>query len=270
MYCFSNIMNYAPVIFAEAFFDYDEEQATNDGAVASELLSTTIILGVVKFAVTTFVLFEVDKLGRLFLMKAGAGLVTVSLLCLATGFSVKLESTYEDASGDIEYQHTSFQKVMVLIGCAGCVAGFALSYGPITWLLASELSPASIRGKMLGFYTVLTHGSAALVSYTFLSGQVKYSEAAPFWLYFICSVVSWLFIVLAVPETGDVDDGEVESLLDELWFWGEDNPLNCCTHPALDCTKRRNSERVDEMGRINSCFEDGSLDRSRHDDIEFV
>lgn len=138
-------MNYAPVIFAEAFFDYDEEQATEDEAVATELLSTTIILGIVKLIVTTFVLFEVDRLGRLFLMKAGAGLVSVSLFCLAIGFSVNLESADENDSGDVEYQHTSFQKAMVLIGCTGGVAGYSLSYGPITWLLASELSPASIR-----------------------------------------------------------------------------------------------------------------------------
>ena len=62
----SNIMNYAPVIFVEAFFNFDEQQATQDGGgVTSELLSTTNILGIVKFVVTTFVLFEVDKLGRL-------------------------------------------------------------------------------------------------------------------------------------------------------------------------------------------------------------
>jgi hypothetical protein len=266
-------MNYAPIIFAEAFFDYDEEQATQDKAVASELLSTTIILGVVKFVVTTFVLFEVDKLGRLFLMKTGAGLVSVSLFCLAIGFSVNLEISNESESGATAYVHSSFQKAMILIGSTGCVAGFALSYGPITWLLASELSPSSIRGRMLGFYTVLTHGSAALVSYTFLSGQVKYSEAAPFWLYFICSIVSCLFIVLAVPDTGDVDDGDVESLLDELWFWGEDNPFYCCGNTALDCkilNKRKKSQRGEEMGRINSCFENGSLDQSQRSDVEFV
>ena len=271
----SNIMNYAPIIFAEAFFNYTEEQATKDGgATANELLSTTIILGLVKFVVTTFVLLEVDKLGRLFLMKTGAGLVSLSLFCLAVGFSVNLEIAYESEAGTTEYVHSSFEKAMVLIGCTGCVAGFALSYGPITWLIASELSPASIRGRMLGFYTVLTHGSAALVSYTFLSGQVKYSEAAPFWLYVVCSVVSCLFIALAVPETGNVDDGDVESLLDDLWFWSEDNPFYCRNHPALECRickKRSQNQRGEEMERINSCFENGDRDRSQISrDVEFV
>eukprot|EP01082_Thalassiosira_pseudonana_P001047 g838.t1 g838 contig10:822509-824439(-) len=276
-----NVINYAPVIFAEAFFDYNEEQAAeNGGAIASELLTTTIILGVVKFVVTTFVLFEVDKLGRLFLMKAGAGIVTVSLLLLGIGFSIKLEESHVNEAGVIEYMHSSFQHAMVLIGCTGCVAGFALSYGPITWLVTAELSPSSIRGRMLGFYTVLTHGCAALVSYTFLSGQDNYGEAAPFWLYFFCSLVASVFISVALPETGGVagGDGEdVESLLDEMWFWGEDNPLNCICKALTGCSgschKRRDREIGEELGRIDSCFDDvdGTINRSSHGgDITFV
>ena len=85
-----NILNYAPVIFAEVFYNYEEEEAAELGEpMASELLTTTIILGVVKFIITTFVLFEVDKLGRRFLLKAGAGIVTVSLLFLSIGFTGK-------------------------------------------------------------------------------------------------------------------------------------------------------------------------------------
>jgi len=258
-----NIINYAPVIFAEVFYNYKEDEAAeNGGAIASELMTTTIILGVVKFIITTFVLFEVDKLGRRFLLKAGAGIVTVSLLFLAIGFSVNMENTQFTESGETELVHSSFQRALVLIGCTGVIAGFALSYGPITWLVTSELSPSSIRGRMLGFYTVITHGSAAIVSYTFLSGQEKYGEAFPFWLYFFCSLAGWAFIVGAVPETGGVtgSDGEdVESLLDDTLFWSKDNPLYRCCRPVFGCPcpigcKKNHSQQ--ELGRIDSCFDD--------------
>ena len=224
-----------------------------------------------KFIITTFVLFEVDKLGRRFLLKTGAGIVTVSLLFLATGFSVKFEDKLDlmQPSGETKLVHSKFQEALVLIGCSGVVAGFALSYGPITWLITSELSPSSIRGRMLGFYTVLTHGCAALVSYTFLSGQEKYGESYPFWLYFFCSLASFAFIVIAVPETGGVagGDGEdVESLLDDTIFWSKDNPLYRCLAPLFGCpcpVPCRNSSRQ-ELAGINSCFddEDGSKDGS--------
>jgi hypothetical protein len=115
---------------------------------------------------------------------------------------------------------------------------------------------------MLGFYTVLTHGSAALVSYTFLSGQEKHGEAYPFWIYFGCSLASFAFIVLAVPETGGVagSDGEdVESLLDDTVFWSKDNPIYRCFSPLFrtcpaGCIKNNTSQQ--ELGRIDSCFDD--------------
>lgn len=182
-----NIINYAPVIFAEVFYNYDEEEASkNGGDIATELLTTTIILGVVKLIITTFVLFEVDKMGRRFLLKTGVGIITVSLLFLSIGFSVRFEEKKVLLdTGEIELVHSKFQEALVLIGCSGVVAGFALSYGPITWLVTSELSPSSIRGRMLGFYTVITHGSAALVSYTFLSGQEKHGGKS-----FVASFIS--------------------------------------------------------------------------------
>lgn len=252
------------MIFAEVFYNYNEEEASeNGGAIATELLTTTIILGVVKFVITTFVLFEVDKLGRRFLLKAGAGIVTVSLLFLAVAFSVGLEKTEATVDGGTELVHTSVQEALALVGCTGVVSGFALSYGPITWLVTSELSPSSIRGRMLGFYTVLTHGCAAIVSYTFLSGQEKYGEAYPFWLYFFCSLASFVFIVAAVPETGGVagSDGEdVESILDDTIFWSKDNPLYRCCAPLFGCPCpvgcSKNNNSAQEMGRIDSCFDD--------------
>jgi len=270
-----NIINYAPVIFAEVFYNYNEEEAAKNGeAIASELLNTTIILGVVKFVITTFVLFEVDKLGRRFLLKAGAGTVTVSLFFLALAFSVNLEDVESiSASGEIEYSHSSYQHALALIGCTGVVSGFALSYGPITWLVVAELSPSSIRGRMLGFYTVLTHGTAAMISYTFLSGQSVHGEAFPFWLYFSLSLISFVFIIMAVPETGgvagsDVDD--VESILDNTWFWSSDNPLSIVGRPfyticPTGCNKRKNRSR-EELGRIDSCFDDdvGAIEESPH------
>ena len=52
------------MIFAEIFYDYNDEEASqNGGAIASELLTTTIILGVLKLIVTTFVLFQVSPFG---------------------------------------------------------------------------------------------------------------------------------------------------------------------------------------------------------------
>ena len=219
--------------------------------------------------------FQVDHLGRLFLMKAGVGIITVSLLFLAFAFSVRWEDKYVTDSGQTDLSHSKIQHALVLIGCTGVVAGFALSYGAINWLITSELSPSSIRGRMLGVSTVLNHGCAALVSFTFLSGQEKYGAAMPFWLYFFCSFASFVFIIVAVPETGGVagGDGEdVDSILDDTLFWSKDNPLYRFLAPYLGCPcsvvcgKRESDEEL--RRNIDSCFDD-SEDR-RRPSITFV
>lgn len=191
-------------------------------------------------------------------MKAGVGIITVSLLFLAFAFAVRWEDKYVTDSGQTELSHSKVQHALVLIGCTGVVAGFALSYGAINWLITSELSPSSIRGRILGLSTVLNHGCAALVSYTFLSGQEKYGAAMPFWLYFFCSLVSFAFILVALPETGGVagGDGEdVESLLDDTLFWSKDNPLYRCCAPLLGCGCKK-SDSKQELRKIHSCFDD--------------
>ena len=49
------------MIFAEIFYDYNDKEASkNGGAIALELLTMTIILGVLKLIVTTFILFHLS------------------------------------------------------------------------------------------------------------------------------------------------------------------------------------------------------------------
>lgn len=241
------------MIFAEVFYDEEEQAASENGDEFA-----LVILGMLKLLITLFVLFSVDKFGRLFFLKAGATIVTVSLLFVAISLSVSWEETVVTQSGEIEYFHSTMQDVLVLIGCTGVVTGFALSYGPV-WLIASELSPSSIRGRMLGFFTVLTHGCAALVTYTFISDQEEYGNARPFWIYFVFSLAGLAFFFVAVPETVGVDGCEcedVESLLDEspFWSWSKNSLISRCFGQCRDGFKMKTPAQ--EVTRIDLGFDD--------------
>mmetsp|Transcript_52004 Transcript_52004/g.156072 ORF Transcript_52004/g.156072 Transcript_52004/m.156072 type:complete len:391 (+) Transcript_52004:276-1448(+) len=218
-----NILNFAPEIFAQLFYG----TSTEDNSEA--LLVTTIILGSVKFLITSLVIWEVDTIGRRYLLLGGVGLITTSLLFLVIAFSTGLETEFLNSStGAVDTRYSTTQQGLALVGCTGVVAGYALSYGPLTWLITSEVFPANIRGRALGSMTVLTHASAVLFSYTFLSLQEAVSPAAPFGLYFSCSFLSLCFAYVAVPDTGGVKaegDGEdVDELLDGMCFWRQ----QCC------------------------------------------
>lgn len=252
-----NILNFAPEIFAQLF--YGTSTADNSEA----LMVTTVILGTVKFLITSLVIWEVDTLGRRYLLLGGVGLITFSLLLLIIAFSTGLETEFLDSStGNVDARYSTAQQAMALVGCTGVVAGYALSYGPLTWLITSEVFPSTIRGRAIGSMTVLTHASAALISYTFLTGQDALGPAAPFALYFSCSFLSLCFAYLAVPDTGGVraeGDGEdVDDLLDNMWFWRQQCCFCCwwcCPGGGGGSSRREKVEKVDSLRDVDDAFD---------------
>ena len=212
-----NVLNFAPIIFAEVF----------GSATSSSLLATTVILGVLKFLLTTFVILEVDKIGRRFLLLSGIAIITISLLLITAAYTPTQE----------ESEFTHAQRVLAVVGCSGVVAGYALSYAPLTWLITSEIFPSSIRGRALGMTTITTNAAAALISYTFLSGQDIFGAAAPFATYFVFSVGSLVFACIAIPDTGDVvaggDGKDVDDIIDSMPLW----KIACCRGSL--CARRR-------------------------------
>ena len=168
---------------------------------------------------TTFVIFEVDKIGRRFLLLSGIGIITVSLMSLTMAYTLGSEN---------ESEFTRSQRAFAVFGCSGVVAGYALSYAPLTWLIVSEIFPASIRGRALGMTTITTNSFAALISYTFLTGQDMFGPAMPFALYFGFSLGSWGFATVAIPDTGSIVAGgngkDVDQILDSMLLWKQ----RCC------------------------------------------
>jgi hypothetical protein len=85
--------------------------------------------------------------------------------------------------------------------------------------------------------TITTNAAAALISYTFLSGQDMFGAAAPFATYFVFSVGSLVFACIAIPDTGDVvaggDGKDVDDIIDSMPLW----KIACCRGSL--CARRR-------------------------------
>eukprot|EP00550_Attheya_septentrionalis_P012590 CAMPEP_0198305088 /NCGR_PEP_ID=MMETSP1449-20131203/57730_1 /TAXON_ID=420275 /ORGANISM="Attheya septentrionalis, Strain CCMP2084" /LENGTH=573 /DNA_ID=CAMNT_0044007619 /DNA_START=39 /DNA_END=1757 /DNA_ORIENTATION=- len=230
-----NILNFAPEIFGEVFFGQGGTAATGDEEEKdAKMLAPTLLLGVCKFLLTLLVIWKIEVFGRRSLLLTGIGIITVSLMCLIIAFSNDFSyknnasvnhvdatnGTMGDADG-VEYSHTVFQQVLAVIGCMGVVSGYAISYGPLVWVVTSELFPSNIRGRALGASTILTSGSAAFISYTFLSGQDWLGPSAPFVFYFVMSLLSWIFAAISIPDTRDADadlaEDELHIMMGEMW-----------------------------------------------------
>ena len=88
---------------------------------------------------------------------------------------------------------------------------YACSFGPLTWLITSEVFCPSLRGRALGFATVVTYLAAGLVSRTFLSFKESIGLSATLSLYWLATLLSLCFSRFGIPETVEKSPEEIET-----------------------------------------------------------
>src|SRR5262249_27848959 len=104
--------------------------------------------------------------------------------------------------GRFRIVHPAGQLAWIAVICLmGYVAAFAISLGPIFWLLIAEIYPLKIRGLAEGTAATFNWGSNFIVSLTFLTLVEKLGSSSTFLLYTLASASSWLFAYYLVPET---------------------------------------------------------------------
>lgn len=196
----TSILNYAPEIVRQ--MGLDSKHYT---------LGISILIGIVKFIITCFVIWRIEFLGRRSLLIGGLGVISASTLILSITF-------WNQEHGDEEYM-TPASAVVSLVAMIGVAAGYAASFAPLTWLLISEMFHAKFRGRALGSSTIITYLSAALISFYFLSAQTKLGPSFPFMTYFVITVLATMFAAFAVPDTGGKDPNEIEADMRQMRWW---------------------------------------------------
>jgi sugar porter (SP) family MFS transporter len=172
----NTVIYYAPKILEAAGFNS-----------ASGAILATAGVGLVNVGMTIMAMFLVDRLGRRPLLLVGIAGMIVTLGMLGLSFRVS------NPSGQLAW--------IAVICLMGYVASFAISLGPIFWLLIAEIYPLRIRGLAEGTAATFNWGSNLIVSLTFLTLVEKFSVSSTFLLYAVASVASWLFAYYLVPET---------------------------------------------------------------------
>jgi SP family xylose:H+ symportor-like MFS transporter len=111
------------------------------------------------------------------------------------------------------YQKT---EMWVLLFILGYIASFALSVGPVTWVILSEIFPTSIRGRAMSIATFCLWAANFAVSQTFPMMNEnkwlvdKFHHGFPFWVYGSFCAVSVVFVWAFVPETKGKTLEEIE------------------------------------------------------------
>lgn len=183
----NTIIYYAPTIFKNAGFESN----------ISAIYATTGI-GIINFLMTIVALFFTDKLGRKPLLYFGLTGVMLSLIALGGAFA------FADFFGD-NLKWVTVGSLITYIIC------FAMSLGPIGWILVSEVFPLSIRGRAMSICTVSNFAFNFLVVSSFPVLLNRVGGALTFWGFGIVSLLCIIFVYFFVPETKGISLETIET-----------------------------------------------------------
>lgn len=184
----NTVIYYAPTVFELTGFH---------GSQAAILATTGV--GVANVLFTIIALPLIDLWGRRPLLLTGIALMTVSLAFLSLNF-------YFAGSSPV-------LKWMALISMIAYIAGFAVSLGPIMWLVLAEVFPLEVRGLGTSLAVSISWGFNLIVAITFLSFISWFGTAGTFLIYDILCVLAMLFVFFCVPETKGVTLESIEAKL---------------------------------------------------------
>ncbi|MEX0962069.1 MAG: MFS transporter [Simkaniaceae bacterium] len=177
------IIYYAPQIFRSAGFQSDR----------SALLAT-IGIGSINVLATIFSLYLIDRAGRRRLLLIGLAGMVFSLLFMVFTFISSFEIT----------------AIISMISLMIYIVSFAISLGPVTWVLISEIFPLNIRGRAMGIATFVNWFSNFVIAFSFLS-LIKYlHEGGTFLLFAIIGTLGYIYVYYKVPETKNKSLEEIE------------------------------------------------------------
>jgi sugar porter (SP) family MFS transporter len=182
----NTVIYYAPTILEKVGF-------SAGGAIAA----TALGVGAVNVGFTILAVYIVDRVGRRPLLLIGLIGMIVSLGLLGVVFSLGATS---GAAG-----------LLATICLALYIASFAISLGPIFWLMISEIYPLNMRGSAMSIAALCNWGSNFIVALIFPVLLATFGGAGSFWLFAVLGIVAWIFVYFMVPETKGRTLEEIEA-----------------------------------------------------------
>ena len=171
-WCGTNVIfNYAQEIFISAGFDVDG------------MFINIVITGIANVLFTFVAMGTVERWGRRTLMLIGAGGLCMIYFILGTCYYVQV---------------TGVMMVVLVVAAISC---YAMTLGPITWVLLSEIFPARIRGIAMGTCTFALWVGCCTLTFSFPSMNAALGSSGSFWIYSAICLCAFIFLFKRCPET---------------------------------------------------------------------
>lgn len=107
----------------------------------------------------------------------------------------------------------NINSLLILLGIIGFVASFAISIGPVMWVLFSELFPNYIRGLAISFVGFINSGVSFLVQLVFPWELSVLGSSLTFFIYGLFAAIGLVFVMWLLPETKNKSLEELEKIL---------------------------------------------------------
>lgn len=176
---------YAPMIFEKS------------GIGTNAAFMQAALVGLVNLAFTVVAMATIDRFGRRPLLGFGLSGIAACMLLLAWAFS----------AGD------GANPRLILAAILGFVASFAVSLGPVMWVLFSELFPNRVRGVAISFVGLVNSATAFLVTLVFPWQLQSLGSSTTFLLYGLFALAGLVFVMRMLPETKGRSLEELETVL---------------------------------------------------------
>ena len=189
--------------------------------------SASILLAVFKVVATSVSVVLVEHHGRKTLLVAGCSLMLVALMVLAVAFQEEASMEEDgfdtnDSDGNVTRDSgdsappLDAKSLLALIGMFAYIAGYQIGFGPITWLMISEVFPQSVRGTAVALAVQANFALNALVQLLVPFLQETLGMSATFVVFGCLTAYSLWFVKDSVPETKGLTLEEIEDKLAAL------------------------------------------------------
>lgn len=163
------------------------------GAAKDASMMQTIIMGLVNVVFTVVAIMTVDKWGRKPLLITGSIGMAVGMLAIST-------LAFLDIIG-----------IGTLVFIIIYTASFMMSWGPICWVLISEIYPNKIRSQAVAIAVAAQWAANFFISSTYPS-MMEFSNGGTYLFYGVMSILSAIFVWRMVPETKGKTLEEMENI----------------------------------------------------------
>jgi len=168
-----------------AIIYYSTKIFESAGALKNAAFTSTVWVGLVNLLFTFVAIALVDRAGRRPLLLIGTAVQVVALGLVGWMFRAQLNG------------------LPLLLCIIGFIAAFAMSMGPISWILSSEIFPNKVRGRAMSIATFVIWSSCYVVAQTFpmLNDSKAIGPVLTFWIYGAVSLFTFAFVFFVIPET---------------------------------------------------------------------